>query len=59
MALYVLFAIVIGLCGYIAWKLSSPTASADSQGDKMLREMLESLRRDLHDTKDKDRKSVV
>lgn len=39
------------LCAFIAWKLLMPTQNA--KGDAVLREMLENLRRELVDTKDK------
>lgn len=50
--LYVLLGVILTLCAVIAWKLFI-VESPGSESDKILRESLENLRRDITETKDK------
>jgi DNA recombination protein RmuC len=50
--LYVLVGILILLCAFIAWKLLQTAKPQDDESQRLLREMVENLRRDLSETKD-------
>lgn len=53
-ALYILLAATLGACAFIAWKLTRLQAGKqDTEDMRMLRDMMESLRREVTDTKDK------
>ncbi len=52
--LYILLAALIGICTFAVWKIMGLSKPKDESSDaKILREMIENLRRDVVETKDK------
>lgn len=58
--IYLILALLLLVCGYIAWKLTTQNGSSDKDEaeNKILREMLENLRKEISDGREKDRSHI-